>query len=94
MISLYPTFSGSTYYSYHYPIIYKTWYGDPCRRVIPAFEDFTRIYINFGILCTKKFTNWEFYLYMDQKGYNWLQNWKGTQVGAEIFFTFYKKTVV
>lgn len=94
MISLYPTFSGSTYYSYEYPIIYETWYGEPCRRVIPAFENFNRIYINFGISCIKKFTNWEFYLYMDKKGYDWLQNWKGTQTEALIFFTFYKKTVV
>ena len=93
MIELRPIFSGSTYYSQYYPVIYTTWYNNPCRRVIPVFENFTGIYINFGILCTHKFTNWEFYLYMDKKGYDWLQNWKETQVGAIVKFIFYKKTV-
>lgn len=89
--SFYPSFSGSTYYSYNYPVIYTIWYWDPCRRVIPAFENYTRIYLNYGILCTQKFTNWEFYLYMDQQGYNWLQNWKKTQAELRGYFAFYKK---
>lgn len=92
MIEFYTTFTGSEYYSFYYPVIYTTWYRDPCRRVLPAFINFTRVYIVFGILCTKKFTDWEFYLYMNQEGYNWFQNWKGTQQECRAWFVFYKKS--